>query len=165
MAVGHVEQNGAPHHAGSGDDVAPFDLILVDAGQVDGHAAAGLDRLSFGFVGLQTANTAVYSRRLNFDSVAGLETAVEQRACDHRAKAGQAKNAVYRQTRPSQVRTGFHPGQLGLQDPLEFIQALPAVGGDGNNGRVGQDRARQRFAQVQRDQFQPVGVIDEVNFG
>ena len=90
--------------AGVGDDIAALDFLQRDAGDIDRRAAAGDGALFFALVGLQAAHPPAQPGGQDFDFVADVQAAIDQRAGDHAAKTGDGEDAVDRQARPVQIQ-------------------------------------------------------------
>src|SRR5260370_13877252 len=76
------------------EDIAPLDLVLLDADEVRGDAVAGHRGLNLLVVLLKSAHTGCRATWQQLQLIADRDRAVDQRTGHHRTEAAHGENAI-----------------------------------------------------------------------
>jgi hypothetical protein len=144
--------------------LSPPQVLDGQAAQVDRRPGTGRDGFQLLAVALQPAHAGPQPTRLDLQLLAQVQLAIDQRAGDDGAEAGDGEDAVDRQARPAGVGARALPGQQVLDDLDELVEPHPGRGRAGDDGHAAQGGGAQELLDVGLDQVEPL-VVDQVALG
>ena len=129
--------------------VAPDDVLLADTRQVHSRPLTRVSRFHHFAVHLQIAHLRGESFRIDRHFVARADAALRQRTGDDRAEALDRKHAVHGNAQQRRIVVLFRCFRDFLEDQsLQFVDALPCLGGYPHAGRVLEKAAFHRVPHV-----------------
>ena len=150
--------------AGRREHVAAADLLVGDAAQVGGHAAAGQGALDGLPVRLEVPDASLAAAGRQRHLLPDVEDAVDECAGHDGAEPGDRERAVDVQPGASQVPPGLGVGQDLIDGGGQLRQALPRLAGYREHPRAFEGGALEDVLDVGDDQLEPV-VVDQVLLG
>ena len=128
-----VEQGGGDQAARSGRHVAPVDLFLFNALEIDGGTMPGLDQVDILAVHLDAADLGGEAAGVERQLGSGLNTSGKRGAGDHRAESLHRKDPVHRHAKRSEFLVEVYRGDLGVEQADDLVDPLAADRINGNN--------------------------------
>ncbi len=159
-----VDHGGGFKPTGGGDGLAAAGVVVGDAGNVDGEAAAGVRLDELLPVALEATDAPFQLRGDEFDVLADAEGTVDEGAGDDGAEAGDCEGAVDGEAWAAKVGTGGRFGEDFVDFAQKRVEAVAGGGGDGDDGCLFEDGAFEGFDGLHFGEFQEV-FVDEVGLG
>ena len=124
----HIQHQRSAHRAGAGDGIAPGQVALFHARQIDGHPLARIGRLHILAVDLQVPHPADRPAGQDLRPVAHRHRALDEGARDHGAEAVDGKDPVDGQPVRRPQALFCRAGHQRLQRRLQLRDALSRGG-------------------------------------
>ena len=138
-------------------------MLAADALQVDGGALAGERALGVLSVNLNVAYACAHACGQDFDVVADLQLAGDQRAGDDRAEAFDREGVINRQARHGGGVLRLYVSGEFDERLLEFFDACACARADGDDRRVFEKRSSDEILDFGARQFQQF-FINQIGF-
>ena len=154
----YIQHQGRTHGPGTHHGIAPLDLRLFQARQVDGHPLSGVGCLHVLAVDLEVAHLGGKARGHQLRSLSLGDTALNESTGDHGAKALHREHPVHRQAEGhpcALLRRLLHQKAQVLS---QLVDALAGIGRAGHNGLALQEGALDLLRHVLLHHLQPLRV-------